>query len=164
GKMKHMQCDWLDCESTDANILVKDGWLCDRHAEFLRTLKGWILPSEKSQSVRLSLARREHNAGARSFTGDATSEPVSSPFSAFSKDSEDDQEQHSTDGRGDDRTDYSRADVDVQPGQQPCADKGADNANDQVADEAKARSADQLAGEPSGDYADHKYQDQTLIG
>jgi hypothetical protein len=46
--MKHRQCDWLDCESTDANILVKDGWLCDRHAEFLRTLKGWILPSEKS--------------------------------------------------------------------------------------------------------------------
>jgi hypothetical protein len=87
----------------------------------------------------------------------------SSPSTASSEESEDDEKQHGTDGGGDNGTDYAGANMDVQPGQEPSADEGTDNANDEVSDEAKTGSPHHLAGEPSRNDTDHQNQQQTLI-
>src|SRR5215472_8337864 len=56
------------------------------------------------------------------------------------------------------------AKMNADPWQQPIADKGADQANNQVTDQPKAAAFHQPAGEPPRDNADDQYDEKTLIG
>ena len=47
--------------------------------------------------------------------------------------------------------------------QQPVADEGADNADDEIADEAEAGPAHDFAGEPAGDEADQQDDQKTFV-
>src|SRR5207302_5380916 len=47
---------------------------------------------------------------------------------------------------------------------QPIADERADDADDEVADDAIAAAPHDLAGEPAGNEADDQYDDQTIGG
>ena len=57
----------------------------------------------------------------------------------------------------DDRRNNTRAKADTELRQQPAADERADNADNQIANEPKAGSLYDLAGEPSRDEADQEY-------
>jgi hypothetical protein len=71
--------------------------------------------------------------------------------------SENDQKHDCTDRRAYDCRNQADADADAQSRQQPTTDQGADNADDDIADEAEAASSDKLSGEPAGDQTDQKY-------
>jgi hypothetical protein len=74
---------------------------------------------------------------------------------AATADEPDDQKQHDgAYGGVEDRTDNSHAKMDIEPGQQPVADEGADHTDYHVTDEAKAGSPDDLTGQPAGGKTD----------
>src|ERR1700761_2472542 len=63
---------------------------------------------------------------------------------------------------GDNFGDDPGADVDPQSPGQPAADKGADDADDDVAEQAEAAAADQRPGQPAGDDADDEPDDKAV--
>ena len=68
----------------------------------------------------------------------------------------DDQQQYDCANRGvDDRHNDARAKMDAELRKQPTADEGAHDANDDITDEPEPSSLYNLAGQPSGNEADH---------
>src|SRR5215467_4156508 len=89
--------------------------------------------------------------------------PIRSRFTRSSSDqSENEQKDHRADERADDLTNQSRADVDAEPWQKPAGDEGADDTNDDVADEAKAIPLHDLTGGPACDRPHHQQNNQCL--
>jgi hypothetical protein len=75
----------------------------------------------------------------------------------------DDQQQYqAADGGVDDRLNNAQAEMDADQRQQPTADKGADDSNEEIAEDAEPGAAHDLAGQPSGNEADHQYDQETL--
>lgn len=79
-----------------------------------------------------------------------TTAPAPTP-PASTLDEADDEEQHNrADGGIDDQTEDSGAKMDVQSRQQPVANEGADNPDDQITDEPKSCALHDLTGQPPG--------------
>jgi hypothetical protein len=75
------------------------------------------------------------------------------------------QQQHDRTYKGiEDQSHEPGAEMDTEPRQKPIADKRADQANDQVPDQAETAAFHYSAGKPSGDNADDQDNDETLIG
>src|SRR5947209_4159379 len=89
--------------------------------------------------------------------------PSASPAAGSSKQSHNQQQQYCTDRRVDDRTDQSGTQMDTEPGQQPIADKGADDPDKEVAEDSEAGSTDDLTSQPSRNDADEQYDQQALV-
>ena len=75
---------------------------------------------------------------------------------------DDQQEYQRADGGVDDRRDKARADVDAELRKQPAPDRGAYDADNEVADEPKPGALHDLAGELSCNEADHQYDEETF--
>src|SRR5690348_6491807 len=54
--------------------------------------------------------------------------------------------------------------METEPRQQPIADKCADQADDQIADQPKSAALHHSAGEPSRDNSDDQDDEETLVG
>src|ERR1700721_3414939 len=91
---------------------------------------------------------------------------TSAPARGSDPPDEPDQEQknHGAERGGDDiPPDRAAADLDVElVDQEPAADIGADDADDDVADDAETGSLDDLGGEPACDEADQENDNQTM--
>ena len=84
------------------------------------------------------------------------------PFAAATDEPQNDQQQNGTDGGGDYRADDAGAEVNTHRRKQPAADQGADDAKTEVGNEAVAGAAHEVAGQPSGNQADDKYNEKTF--
>src|SRR5579862_7206669 len=84
--------------------------------------------------------------------------PAATPATATAagNESDDDQQQNGADGRVDDQGDSSNPEMDVQSGQQPIADERSDDADDQVADDAKTAAVDDFSRQPAGNNPDQQ--------
>src|SRR5947209_5227545 len=78
-----------------------------------------------------------------------TAAPPTSPSAAAAKQPDDQKQQYRADGRIDDRTDQAGAEMDPELRQQPAADKGAQDADNQIADDPKAGATNDLTGQPA---------------
>jgi hypothetical protein len=74
--------------------------------------------------------------------------PPTSP-SAAAKQPDDEKQQYRTDGRIDDRTDQAGTEMDPELRQQPATDEGAQDTDDQIANDPKAGATNDLAGQPA---------------
>jgi hypothetical protein len=92
-----------------------------------------------------------------------TTTPTTTPPSATGNDSDDDEQQDCTDGSVDDESDGSNTQVNVQSRQQPITDKSAEDAYDQVPDEAEPAAAYDLTCQPPGNNADQHDDDEAFI-
>jgi hypothetical protein len=88
--------------------------------------------------------------------------PASAPTASAADESEDQEEQQRADGGVDDRRDNTNAKVDAELGQQPLADEGADDSDDEVTDDPKAGALHDLARQPSGHDTDYQYDKETF--
>jgi hypothetical protein len=79
-------------------------------------------------------------------------QPVTSARGA--NEPENDQEQDGPDRRGDDGGRDAVAEMDVQRGQQPAADEGADDSDAEIGDQTETGAAHDLPGQPARDEAD----------
>jgi len=68
------------------------------------------------------------------------------PTAATADEPDDEKQYDGAYGGVEDRADDSNTKMDIEPGQQPVADEGADHSDHHVTDEAKAGSPDDLAG------------------
>jgi hypothetical protein len=84
------------------------------------------------------------------------------PPSAASNEAHDEQEQYGTYGGVEDCTDQSGSEMDAELGLQPASDKGAQDSDDNVADESEAGPLHDLAGEPAGNEANKQYNQQAF--
>jgi len=93
-----------------------------------------------------------------------TSPPISSPSPSTSATNEpDDQQQDQrADGGVDDRCNDARAKMNAELRKQPTADEGANDADDDISDDPKPGAMDDLTGQPSGNEANHQYDQQTF--
>jgi hypothetical protein len=89
---------------------------------------------------------------------------VALPTAASSDNPEDQQKYHGPDGGGGNRVHNPGANTDAQPGQQPRADEGADNPDDDVANDPEAGSLHELSGEPACNETYDQNDDKTFIG
>ena len=85
--------------------------------------------------------------------------PSASPAAPAANQSENQEQQQRADSGVDDRGDNALAKVDAQSGQQPPADEGSYDADDEVIDDTVSGASDDLAGKPSRNEADCKDDD-----
>ena len=52
--------------------------------------------------------------------------------------------------------------MDAESRQQPTTDEGANDSNDEIADDPKAGASHNLAGQPAGNEADQQYDEETF--
>src|SRR5580704_9383860 len=89
--------------------------------------------------------------------------PAAAPPSCAGEDPDYHEEHDRADGRVGDQRKHPDAEVDAQPRQQPIADERADDAYDQIPDEAKAPAIDDLSCQPTGDNTDDHDDEQALV-
>src|SRR5580658_3718413 len=82
--------------------------------------------------------------------------------STSANESDDDQKQNCADRGVGDRGYDAVAEMNVELRQRPASDEGAGNADDEVAEDSKARALHDLAGDPSGDDADADDDEKTF--
>jgi len=99
---------------------------------------------------------------ASSPTASPTAPPASLPPASTSHEPEDKQQNQRADGGVDYGSDDSRAEMKAELGQQPTADEGADDSDDQIAKDTKPGTLDDLAGQPSGNEPDQQYGQQAF--
>jgi hypothetical protein len=73
------------------------------------------------------------------------------------------QKQDRANGSVDDRGDNAGTEMDADLRQQPVANKRADNAYYQIADESESGPPDDLSSQPAGNKTDEQYDQQTFI-
>src|SRR5437016_1186682 len=88
--------------------------------------------------------------------------PSASPAASAANEPENQQKQHRADRGVDDRSDNAHANVDAELRQQPVADEGAYDSDDEVADDPIPRAAHDLAGQPSCNDADQQDDEETF--
>jgi len=87
---------------------------------------------------------------------------ASSPASTANL-ADDQQQDQRADGGIDDGRNKARAKMDAQLGKQPAPDECADNSNDKISNDPKSGAFDDLACQPSGNEANHQYDDEAFI-
>src|ERR1700730_2792050 len=90
--------------------------------------------------------------------------PPASPAAAAPDEPENQQEQHRADRGVDDRSDNTHPNVDAELRQQPVADEGPYDSDDEVADDPIPGTAHDMAGQPSGNDADQQDDEETFTG
>ena len=85
-----------------------------------------------------------------------TATPSASPSTATAEKPHHEEQQHGADGGVDDRADDTAAEMDAEPGQQPTAYKGAQDTDDQIADDPKSGPAYDLTGQPACNETDEQ--------
>ncbi len=78
------------------------------------------------------------------------------------KQSQDQQKQDCTDRRVDDGGDQPDTQMDAELRHQPGTNEGADNANQDIADDTETCAPHNLAGQPSCDQSNEQYDEKTL--
>src|ERR1700736_5425090 len=91
-----------------------------------------------------------------------TASPSAAPSPSAADEPENQQEQHRADRGVDDRSDNTHANVDAELRQQPVADEGAYDSDDEVAEDPIPGAAHDLAGQPSGNDADQQDDEETF--
>ena len=87
-------------------------------------------------------------------------QPAALQIAAAPDEPDDEQQQDRADRGVEDRRDNSDAKMDTEARQQPAPDKGTDNSDDDVTEDAKPGAAHDLAGQPARDQADKQdYQE-----
>ena len=86
-----------------------------------------------------------------------TSPPPPSPCTSATNEPDYQQQYQRADGGLDDRRNNARAKMDAELRKQPTTDKGANNSNDEIADDPKSGALYEFAGQPSGNEADPYY-------
>jgi len=92
----------------------------------------------------------------------STSPPTPSPSTSAANKADDQQEYQRANSGVDDRRKEARAEVDIELGKQPAADKSTGNSNDEIADKPKPGASSDLTGQPSGDDADRQYDQEAF--
>jgi hypothetical protein len=75
--------------------------------------------------------------------------PSASPSAATAEKPHHEEQQYRTDGGVDDRADDTATEMDAEPGQQPTAYKGAEDTDNQIADDPESGPAYDLTGQPA---------------
>ena len=78
-----------------------------------------------------------------------TTAPSASPSTITAEKPHHEEQQYRADGGVDDRADDTTAEMDAEPGQQPTAYKGAQDTDDQIADDPESGPAHDLTGQPA---------------
>ena len=81
-------------------------------------------------------------------TAPATTPAAALPIAAAADEPHNEQQYDSADGRVDDRCGHPDTKLDPEPRQQPIANEGADNTDDEVADYSETGAAHDLTGQP----------------
>jgi hypothetical protein len=89
--------------------------------------------------------------------------PTAAPATTTRDDPDNDEQHNGTHGGVDDQSHCSDAKMDVQSRQQPITNEGADNSDDQVADEPEAPAPHNLTSQPPCNNADDDYDEETLV-
>src|SRR5579863_5716313 len=112
----------------------------------------------------LLLSRKQVRSSGPADIGSASpGEPQqASKTSAGPNQPHDQQKDNGADRRIDDLRNQAAADVNAKPWEKPAGDEGADNADNDVADDAKAGAAHDLAGQPARDQTDEQNDDKTF--
>ena len=85
-----------------------------------------------------------------------------SPAAAATNEPDDQQQDQRADGGVDDRRDDAGAEMDAELRKQPAADEGADDSNEEIADDPEPGALHDLAGQPARNEADHQYDQETF--
>jgi hypothetical protein len=88
--------------------------------------------------------------------------PAATKAAAAADEPHDEQENQRPDGCVDDGGDNSDAKVEAELGQQPVANEGANDPDEEVTDESEPGASHDLTRQPSGNEADHQYDKETL--
>ena len=89
--------------------------------------------------------------------------PTASPSASAMNEPQDQQQYERPDGCVDDRRNDARTEMDAESRQQPTADDGAYDSDNEVADEPKPASARDPAGQPSGNEANDQNYQETFV-
>ena len=89
--------------------------------------------------------------------------PSASPPASAANKAKNQKEQNRADRGFDDRADNSHAEVHAQSRKQPIADEGADDSDQEIGDHPISGAAHDLAGQPSRNKSDHKYDKEAFI-
>src|SRR5580658_9883724 len=90
--------------------------------------------------------------------------PDAAPTAAAADEADDEKQHDAADRRVDDRADNSDAEMDVELRQQPVADEGADDSDDNVANQPKTGPAHDVTGQPSRDKTDDEDDEEAFVG
>jgi hypothetical protein len=114
-----------------------------------------------AKSSHIPLSWREENVFGLPSPIPAPSQPCPPAVSAPNQ-SHDQQQDHGADSGIDDRGNSAGAQMDAELGQEPAADKGAGNSDDEITDESEAGALHDLTCEPSGNEANQEYDQQAF--
>jgi hypothetical protein len=92
-----------------------------------------------------------------------TAPPTAVPLAASTDQPYHDQQQDGADGGVDDRADNSDTKMDTDLRQEPVADEGANNSDDEVTNQAETCALYDLAGQPPRNEANEQYDKKTFI-
>jgi hypothetical protein len=109
--------------------------------------------------MRAPLAQSGLRASPPASTPSATA-PASAPSASAAHQPDDQEEQCRADGGLEDFRDDARTKTDPELREYPVGNECARNADDEVAEEAEARTLDDLARKPAGDDADKQYDEK----
>lgn len=91
-----------------------------------------------------------------------TAAPSASPSTATAEKPHHEEQQYRADGGIDDRADDTAAEMDAEPGQQPTAYKGAQDTDDQIADDPESGPANDLTGQPACNETYEQYDQEAF--
>jgi hypothetical protein len=111
--------------------------------------------SSFSRQTHEPLPRRGHGSP-------PTAAPSASPSTATAEKPHHEEQQYRTDGGVDDRADDTAAEMDAEPGQQPTAYKGAQDTDDQIADDPESGPAHDLTGQPACNETYEQYDQEAF--
>jgi len=98
----------------------------------------------------------------RSQSPTPTTAPAASPSTAIAEQPHEEEQQYRADGSVDDRADETAAEMDAKLRQQPAADKGTQDADNQITDNSKAGPAYDLTRQPTCDETYEEYDQQAF--
>jgi hypothetical protein len=126
-----------------------------------RVVKVSRLP-KKMRRAKTSFALANDRLPAAAPTASPAVSPSASPPAAATNEL-DNQQQHQRANRGvDDRSNNAQTKMDAELRQQPPANEGSYDSDNEVADESKAGALHDLAGEPSCNESDYQYDKETF--
>jgi hypothetical protein len=125
--------------------------------------KSFMLEAMQSKG-RLPFSRRTNEPlpPRRDGSPSPTTAPSAAPSTATAEQPHDEEQQYRADRSIDDCADDAAAEMDAKLRQQPAADKGTQDANNQITDDAKAGPADDLTRQPARDKTHEQYNQQAF--
>jgi hypothetical protein len=92
----------------------------------------------------------------------STTAPSAAPPTASADQQHDEEQQYRADGSVHDRADDAVAKMDAEPRQQPTADKGAQDTDNQITDDPKSGPSYDLTRQPAGDETYEQYDQEAF--